>query len=295
MRSPVAVGGLAVLALLLPMAALAWRRSTRPAQVTDAQLAGLDVPPTDDGRALVTRWRDRSGRWRWNAALPAIAAATATGIADQSGVVLGLGGGPVWTNPLLMGLLAAFVGAIAAELHHLRRRPAGPRPTGPRTAGLAPRSVNDHLSARARTRLAVVAVLAGTVSALDLLQADTAAVPAAGLIAIGSAGIVPPIQRAIVTRPRPALPEPLERADDAVRGLAIRSIDAAGAGLVLLLSLMQSTVLLDTAVATPAGGQLLTGLVTLAGALIALAWWWRAGPAALIAGAARSTPDGVRP
>ena len=290
MRSLVAVGGLAVLAVLVCVAALVWRRSARPAEATIPQLAGLGVPASDDTRALVTRWRDRSARWRLYAALPAIAAATAAGLVTRDTVVLGIGTGPVWTNPLLMGLLAAFVGAIGAELHHLRRRPAGPR-----TASLTPRSVSDHLDVRARTRLAVVAVLAGAVTALDLVHPDTARVPVAGLLAVGTAGTIPPIQQAIVTRPRPALPEPLERADDAVRGLAIRSIDAAGAGLVLLLAVMQTATLLDTAVTTAAGGQLLFGLATLTGALIAVVWWWQAGPSALVAAAARNTSGGVRP
>lgn len=284
-----AFGLLGVVAIVV--LAIAWiallRTGLAKGPVADDTLHGLGVLPDADTRVLVGRWRDRARRWRALGGLPLATAVVAFSLGVRNELRIGLGGAPVWSDPLLMGLLGAFAGAIGAELHHLRRRPRGPR-----TVSLEPRELHAFLPERARVRLAVVVGLAAVGSVLHLVLPAVEGVPVPGLLAGLVTAAVVGVQRAIVTRPRPALPDTLAAADDAVRRLAIRSVDASGAGAVLLLSLWQASTVSHALLGEPDQLGLivlLMGGLYLAVAVVALVWWWRGGPMMLIASATR--PD----
>jgi hypothetical protein len=101
---------------------------------------------------------------------------------------------------LLLGTGGIAIGAMLAELHHVRPR------KGPRTAGLRVRSVDDYLMSQDARRMIIVSLLAGAV------------VIVGAVVALGTARLA---QVRVATRPRPALSESLTRADDLARELAI--------------------------------------------------------------------------
>jgi hypothetical protein len=110
------------------------RPAGRLAVVGDTLVAGVVATPATV--ALLTRWRDRAARWRTTAALPVVLATIAASVAIRQQVNVGIGDHPAWSDPLLMGLLSVFVGAILAERHHLRPHGGtGVRDAAPRRGG----------------------------------------------------------------------------------------------------------------------------------------------------------------
>lgn len=257
--------------------------------VPDEVLRGLGIPDDADARALIRRWRDRARRWRTLGGLPLATATFGLSLAIRGEVWIGLAGAPLWSDPLLMGLMGAFVGALGAEVHHLHRRPRGPR-----TVSLAPRDLDAYLPRQFRIRLASVLAVAGAAVLLHLFMPAAEGVPLPGLLGCMTGATVVAVQRAIVTRPRPALPAALTAADDAARGLAIRSLDAAGAGAVLLLALWQLSAVTGSMMgdAEPGLVVLLTAALYLGFTIIALVWWWRGGPTNLMTTAAEPHAHG---
>lgn len=278
------VFGVMLVVGILAGAVVASRRWARGPATNEGLSA--DVPPTESARRLVVRWRDRARRWRTTAGLSTVVAVVGIGLVVRQEVRLGIGGGPLWADPIACGLGAAFAGAIGAEMHHLRRRPSGPR-----TVSLRPREVAGHLWGSSRRRLVVLAGACALAVSAHLLIPAANGSPIAGLLGLLVGASVVLVQRSIVARPRPALPEDLTAADDAIRGLAIRSVDAAGAGLVLLLLLWQLT---QTGAAVGGGGgvlSLLLGLAYIAGLALAVIWWRRGAPDALVSRGASSGTD----
>lgn len=243
------------------------------------------VPATEPARMLLQRWRDRALRWRMGLALPAVAAAIAGGLLVHQQVRVGVGDGPAWTDPVLVGLLASFLGALGAELH-LARPAAGTM----RAARLAPRDADLYVSRGAGRRRAVLAVLAGTtLAAAALLVGWTALMP--GLLAVAVLGLVPVAQQRIATRPQPVLPPDLTAADDTVRRLATRTLDDAGAGAALLLVAWQGS---TVGQALPHWWPPLLWGLQLAALVVAVVWWRRSAPRRLLPDAP-DAPAGVEP
>ncbi len=273
--------GLVLLAVVIVLWGAIVRTGLPKGPVTDAELDGLAVPDDPDVRALLERWRDRARRWRMLGGLPLATGVAVASVALRSEIRIGVGGAPLWSDPLVMGLLGAFAGAIGAELHQLRQRQAGPR-----TVSLAPRDLDDYRPEGSGRRTLVLAGVAAGVAMVHLGVPAASGPPIPGLLGVVVAGTVLTVQRAIVGRPRPALTGHLAAADDAVRRLAIRSVDAAGAGSLLLLTLWQVSAITEALVPGDSGLAAIAALTYLGFTILALIWWRRGGPATVLARAA---------
>lgn len=268
-------GLLALLGLSALLLAFSHRRHPIGAGAVTGRQLVADVPATPMTIALLERWRDRASRWRSTLAVPVVFTTIATSIAVRRSLDIGIGAHPAWADPLLMGMLSVFLGAIAAELHHLRHRP-----TGPRVVELVPRDVAAHLPVGARRRLVALALLAGVASALSITVGE-GRVPWLGMLALAISGAVPLVQRGIVGRSRPALDADLRAADDAVRTLAVRSVDEAGAGAAVLLAAWQLAPTYTT-VDVPlrvAGAMVMAQVAAL---VLAILLWRRSNPRRLL-------------
>jgi hypothetical protein len=192
-----------------------------------------------------------------------------------SGLVLAFGfalesGAAASADPValmvLMGFSGYLLGAIVAELHHLRRSRHGAR-----TASLTPRSLRDYMGARQRWFLRCLALLALALGVVGIgVQATTSdtyeQVPGGPRILVQQAEtfwislvvlavvattvwvVIELAQRAIVERPRPALPDDLAEADDAIRRASLSTVALGGSGLVALIACVESgTVARNTA------------------------------------------------
>lgn len=282
------VGAVLIAAVILVVVFVQRRPAGSIAQIGSALVA--DVPASMTSVVSLTRWRDRAHLWRTSLGVPAVMGAIVAGLVVRQEVTFGFGGGPMWMDPVLAGLLAAFCGGMAAELHHLKR----PTP-GPRVAELRPRDVAENLPAGARPRLWILAGGAVAASAIAIVIGGWH-VPLPGLLALLLAGALPLAQRRIMERARPAVPADLRAADDAVRRLAVVSVDAAGAGSMLLLIGWQLMRVHPVVAGT--AGEFLLSIGQLAALIVAIVWWRGSNPkrllpdvpAALAAG--RSGPHG---
>lgn len=283
MTFPILVLGLAVAGWL------AWRRATRPlGPAAAATAARVEVPGTDAARVLLGRWRDRARRWRAVATFPAVVASVVISVVATGQLTFGLvdtvGRQPVWSDPLVVGLLALACGAFGAELHHLR-----PAADQPRSASLVPREVVAVRRPGAGRRRAVLAALvaAAIVGHGAAVWADAATgLPWAAIVAAGLLAVAVGVERRITGRPRPALPPDLVQADEAVRRVAARSVDDAASGASILLWGWAGLGLLGVAPTTgPAAAPIDAAVVVVAfGSLGAAVWWaWRSSPRRLLA------------
>jgi len=272
----------AVAAILVAVALLAIRL-TRRGRVGAAAALGrafvAEVPATPEAEQLLERWRDRAARWRRSVAVPVVLVTLGASIVLRGSVDVGTGAHPAWADPLLTGLLAVFLASIAAEFHHLRNREPGPR-----TVSLLPREVGVHLRSGSRLRLVVLAA-AATIATVLTVTVGSQPFPSLGLLALVVAGLVPVVQRGIVLRARPALPDDLRAADDAVRALAVHSVDEAGAGAALLLVAWQLAPIYSSA-AVPTPIQVLMVAAQLAALVVAIVWCRRSNPHRLLPDAA---------
>ena len=262
---------LLLLAVVGIVVLLRTRAPHRRGPVPASTLAHVDVPDTPATRELLGRWRDRARRWRRVAMWPLltfsiVASVRATGEV-QFGLVNTAGVAPLWADPLVVGLLAVALGALAAELHHLRRRPDGPR-----SADLTPRDVGRLRRPRSRVRRVVLGLLLVASAVLHLFAADgQAGSPPALAVAAAVLLAGEVVERRIALRPRPALSADLVTADDAVRRAAVRSVDDAVSGAALLL-LGWATLGLSGSAPPGALADGLTAIGSL-GALGSAVWW----------------------
>lgn len=265
---------LGMLLLLLVGVLVVRRRPVSAIAETGRQLVA-GVPPTPAAVALLERWRNRARRWRSTLAVPTVLCTLGASVVLRGSIDVGIGAHPAWADPLLTGLLSVFLGAIAAELHHLRHRTEGPR-----VADLTPRDVSTHLPPGARRRLVGLAVVASIATLLAGTVGERR-LPVLGVLALIVVVLVPVVQRGIVVRGRPAVTADLRIADDAVRTLAVRSVDEAGAGAVLLLAAWQ---LASTyaAVEAPLAVTVLLVVGQFAAVVSAVVWWRRSSPQRLL-------------
>lgn len=280
-------GGIAILGLLLVVVAVVGIALEHRRDAVRRLTPGDG--PTD---RLLAAWLGRARRWRTVGGVTAAFAASLLSLTSRNAVTIGIGWGRPWHDPLLVGLLASFAGAIGAELHRLRH-PS----TGTRTASITPREPGRYAPYSPPARrgtligLAVVTIVAGTVVAL---APGTSVIPWPGyaLAALAVLAAARAMQRVIALRGRPALPDNLQAADDLVRRLAITSIDTASAGIALLLVAWQVSDVLDAAWPdAPGPADVAIGLALIAALVVAVVWWWRGAPHRLLARHRPPTPD----
>ncbi len=173
------------------------------------RVAGVDAEASEiaaalaadpDQQRLLTRWIERARWFRF--------------VGGLCGVIVWLLGARADGNPFVWGFAGIAAGAVAAELHHLRR------PSGPRTARLEVRSVRNYLWPFAGWHMAATAALGALFAVVALAVRSWSSVAlAGGAVAVIAVGHL--VQRRVARRPRPALPDSLRGADDLARELAI--------------------------------------------------------------------------
>lgn len=152
-------------------------------------------------RRLLTRWLERA---RWARFVGGFAGVVACALATrfQGGL-------------LLFGTAGIFLGAVAAELHHVRR------PSGPRTARLEVRTVREYLLPNDEHWMIGVAALATASGIAGVWRDDTRAATWWAVAALVVLGVTRVMQVRVASRARPAVSPELTRADDLARELAI--------------------------------------------------------------------------
>lgn len=171
-------------------------RSDPDASLISARLAGGSAQ-----RLLLARWVDRA---RW-----------ARYVGGTAGILFWALGTRGRGDLLVCGTLGIFLGALAAELHHVRRRP------GPRTARLDMRTVATYLSRYDRDRMLATAGATAVTAIVGLTVPRTTWAPWWALgaaVVLGAAWLA---QERVARRPRPATSTDITKADDLARRLAI--------------------------------------------------------------------------
>ena len=220
------------------------------------QLAGVDpqapeiaerLAAGDDQQRLLTRWLERA---RW-----------ARFVGGTAGIAVWVLGTRMDGNLYVWGFGGIAVGALAAEVHHLRR------PNGQRTARLDVRSVRNYLWPFAAWHLVGSAGAGALLAVLGLAFGERAAM-GYGIGAAFTVGVAHLAQRRVASRPRPALPDSLRSADDLARELAIdRNLAWPATYTALSLVAAGSGSLSEHAVAVALVGVLLQ--------FYAIGLWWR--------------------
>jgi hypothetical protein len=206
----------------------------------DAFAAIYRAPATPAARRLYSAYLSRARRYRgtWST----VGWGTSMFLAYQfRRVSLAFGPGlhPIYADLLVMGFGGYMLGALAAELHHLRGRT-----TGVRTASLSPRDPSHYVPARQQLRLRMVASgsLTAVIGYCALHAVEyrgrqfSAAVVAYGAITAITWIVIESAERAVVRRAKPALPDDLAAGDDAIRAAAAQTLATGGAGFILLLT-----------------------------------------------------------
>lgn len=174
------------------------------------QLAGFDADASEiagqlagdpDQRRLLSRWLERA---RW-----------ARFVGGFSGCLIWVLGTQSKGDLLLLGTGGIAVGAMLAEMHHIRLR------KGPRTARLDVRSVGDYLMRQDARRMVGVGLVACMVAVTGAVAVEARAAMWWGLTAVAALGAARLAQQRVASRPRPAVSDKLRRADDLARELAI--------------------------------------------------------------------------
>jgi hypothetical protein len=232
--------GLVVGAVLIHAVAKAF------APVDDRDVAALHqlsgVTPTASTRRLFAAYLSRSRRYRtgWSVVVWMSALVLAGGLGAHT-IGLGTAAHPAYGDLLLTGFGGYLLGAMVAELHHLR-----PPRAAVRMASLSPRKVSDYASKSQRWLLRATVIVTGVVLIVGLgahrygSDAGRRGFPIAAVgfsvAAVVVWLVVERTQRAIVERARPAMPDDLARGDDAIRRTSVETLSIGGAGLVAFLT-----------------------------------------------------------
>jgi hypothetical protein len=223
-------------------------------------MAANGVWPTDGALAVVHRYLMRHRRRRYQGGMVGLLAYIVIVIVRPGpwSIDIGFRRFPDLLSALLGGVLA---GVVSAELYHLRRRPV---PGG--VASLEPRPTERYVDGGIRTALRLAAGVSLAVSVVSVFGADRRGL-LPGLASLVVVLVVELLQRFIAERPRPALPDDLRRADDAIRRASSAvALPHAGLGLVLLLLGFQ---------VAPALGSTLVAVIAALALLIGAIVQWR--------------------
>lgn len=197
---------------------------------------------------LLARWLSRA---RW-----------ARDVGGFCGVLVWVLGTQMSGDILVWGVGGIAVGAMAAELHHVKAA------KGPRTATLDVRSIGDYLPDVDRRRMIGVGLVSGLVALAGLGSDDGRSAAWVGIGALAVLGAAWAVQWRVATRPRPAIPEALRRADDLARGLAI------GRGLALPATFFALALIARGFWVLSPGTDDIGGLIAVITWLYALRLWW---------------------
>jgi hypothetical protein len=217
------------------------------------------VPASNLTDRLFAAYLSRSRRYRtawsvagWGSGLVLAAVLTT----DRAGIGTGPHQ-PFYADVLLMGFGGYLLGAIVSELHHLRR----PR-TGARTASLTPRRLGSYAARGQQIFLRSIVGVATAVLVVGLVldqsqhgpvtehfgdgtpfkrpspTPNSYALPliATFVVIVAVWLLIETAQRAVVRRPRPAMPDDLALGDDAIRVTSVEVLSVGGSGLLALLA-----------------------------------------------------------
>jgi hypothetical protein len=237
----VAFGGLAIFVLVVLLRHLAGVDDE-----ADDIAAGLAADP--EQQRLLARWLQRA-RWaRW-----------VGGFCGLLAWILATNGkGDV----LVLGTAGIALGAVAAELHHLRRA------RGPRTARLEVRSVDDYLLPYDAGQMTLVALIALVMTVATVWSARSRPATWWALAALVVLGLARLAQWRVATRGRPALSPNLTRADDLVRELAI------GRGLARPATFLALALIARAGFALQATISVFGGIIGIVAWCYAYTLWW---------------------
>ena len=116
-------------------------RAYRPISADDVTAMHMlyDVRPSRASERLFAAYLSRGRRYRTSCSVAAIAASLVFAFSLADRVTFGPNTDQPWADLVLMGIGGYLLGAVLAELHHLRRST-----TGPRVASVTPRLVDDY-------------------------------------------------------------------------------------------------------------------------------------------------------
>ncbi len=211
------------------------------------EIAGRLASDPDQQR-LLTRWLERA---RW-----------ARFVGGTSGCLAAFLGTQGKGDLLLMGGGGIAIGAMCAELHHVRPR------SGPRTARLDVRTVDDYMMRQDAWRMIGVAIAAAVVAAIGLITGSGLVPLWWALAAVVVLGMARLVQQRVASRPRPALSAALTRADDLARELAI------GRGLARPATFFALTLIARSGYSLMSSIGQWGRLIGVAGCAYALYLWW---------------------
>jgi hypothetical protein len=221
-------------------------------------LTGVPASSLTDRLFAAYLSRSRRHRTAWSVAGWGSGLVLAACLSTNERVGIGTGAHqPFYADVLLMGFGGYLLGAIVSELHHLRR----PR-TGARTASLTPRRVASYRERGQQIFLRSVVGLSAAVLVIGLVldqsqhkpvwqdigdgtrfmtpspTPNSYAVPliATAVVIFVVWLIIEAAQRAVVRRPRPAMPDDLALGDDAIRVTSVEVLTMGGSGLLALLT-----------------------------------------------------------
>ena len=227
--------------VLIPFlfAAYSLRRAYQPVTGRDvsAVIIGGHLDDTPSVHLLIDRSLSRGRRFRttssvaaWVGVLGVVVARSVSGAAEFNISLAGL---------VVAGLSGYLGGAILGETHQLRR-PRG----AVRVASVSPRSVGAYRTRQLHWMMIGGVAIGVVVACASVVFGNLADVNdrhdgwfiVLAVTIAGVAAIVTLMQRRVVWRARPALPEPLARADDSLRRRAFATLDAAGGALAWMLA-----------------------------------------------------------
>jgi hypothetical protein len=163
---------------------------------------------------------------------------------------------------LVFGTAGIALGAVAAELHHLRRA------RGPRTARLEVRTVDDYLLPYDAGQMTIVALVALVLGVATVWSARTRPATWWALVSVAVIALTRLAQWRVATRARPALSPSLTRADDLVRELAI------GRGLARPATFLALALIARAGFALRPTIGILGGLIGIVAWFYAYTLWW---------------------
>jgi hypothetical protein len=244
------------------------------------------VPASSLTDRLFAAYLSRSRRYRTAWSVAGWGSGLVFAVLFSDGARVGIGTGshqPFYADVLLMGFGGYLLGAIVAELHHLRR----PR-TGARTASLTPRRLTSYAMRGQQIFLRSVVVLSTAVLVIGLVldrsqhkpvwegPADSrilipsptpnsyaAPLIATAVVILAVWLLIEITERAVVRRPRPAMPDDLALGDDAIRVTSVEVLTVGGSGLLALLTSYEAGIV-SSGIHTN-GWQLPMGIIAVVG------------------------------
>ena len=235
---------------------------SKAARELAALLENYGVPSTARSAELMARYVDRARRFRFEWTFLATVVSVTVSIAWYRRLEIGVSTYPPLTDVPLVVMVGWFCGVIRTEFFRLRRAVPG------RTAALVPRDPATFGSGGLFVASRLVVLLAAAAAASNELLPGSpvhpSTVDAIACLSVAVLAAAEICRRAIVFRPRPALPDDLAVADSAIRRIGLRGLGLGATGVALcclgyMLSLMGLR---------PGGNQMLRLYLDIAGPVL---------------------------